>query len=214
MKKYVRISLFSLLIVTVLACEDDEKSATGCQSCVNDYCSCVEGETNAQVRLDCAESASTCVSSKCTTAEAQDIDYTSCGNGNGGTDTTDGTGSTDKYNPGSCGSCVDDFCVCSHGVTDAQVMAICTQASVDCAAARCTPEETSNLNFNVCDSSDTVSCQGCIDTYCVCLEQANLLNSYDVDACNNAVETCTLTFCANIAQDDLNYSCIDDAVTL
>jgi hypothetical protein len=194
MNNKVMVVLAAALMMLTASCRGgDDGGGSSCQSCLDDYCDCVDGESDSNVVIECGETAQSCAEKRCTGEEATNLDYSSCGGGGGDGD-------------GSCQSCVDDYCTCTDGVTDNVVLSACTQAATECTAARCTPEETSALNFELCNA-EVDNCQLCVDTTCDCID----ISPGDpgmVDLCMETYQTCVEIACVGVDQSLIDTSCL------
>lgn len=138
-KMKLSVTVAMLFVMTFIAgsCRDDVNSEnkSGCQSCINDYCDCVDGVSDLQVISDCSNEAESCVSAECSSEEAQNLDYTSCGDSYGSDQNT----STDISGDAAvCQECIDVACTCMENAgTDADLSMACAQTLTTCMTSAC-----------------------------------------------------------------------------
>jgi hypothetical protein len=198
MAERIHLSIFSIVALALfsVACrgDDDSSKEVGCQSCLDRYCDCADGVTDPQALSDCAESASSCTNNRCTSAEAQSLDYTTCG-----------VGSSDNTEGGDCQGCIDDFCGCIDGVTDTDVLTNCSTTMNECISTTCTEAETQNLDLSSCQigGDDLEICQACTDAYCICLESGGI-------ACDSTYTSCVEVACDADLISQVDFSCLTE----
>ena len=218
-----RVTIIAALItggLMVVSCRDDSDgdgsggSKSGCQSCVDDYCDCVDGVSDLQEIQSCSESTQKCMADKCTEKEALDIDYTNCSDNNGA-----GSGSKDNSNknnskgsaPGTCQYCVDEYCNCADDETDMEALADCAETYYECSIDSCTEEEISQVDFDACGAntganSDPAACQACINSVCSCMESTETADQ--ALACLDILLGCEAGACAGVSESELDGSCM------
>jgi hypothetical protein len=104
-----------------------------CDDCFQDYCDCVDGETDITVLQDCGEDYADCIDGE----DCSQADFSSCG----------GTQDDGNMNE-ACQDCNDDYCGCFEGDLTEAAFEECLADAADCAATECTPEETASFDSN------------------------------------------------------------------
>ena len=87
------------------------------------------------------------------------------------------------------------------------MLSACAQAASECTAARCTPEEANNLNFDLCNAEVDL-CQICIDTTCECIA-VSPSDQVIVDACMETYQmACVEATCVGVDEAMIDKSCL------